>query len=180
VEERVIQLEARHGFVERSIQALGSKLTMSQLIKLLSVAFLAIFLSGVGRAAETPPSKEAPKASVNKPAPQKKTTKAKKPKVQKFVGNISAIDTKSGAVSVKGSDGEKNFITQDAAKDALERLAVGDRIRVQYTEKDGKLMSSSVRRVKLPQTKNKTTEETAKSKSTKTPSQQKSTKDAVK
>ena len=81
---------------------------MSQLIKLLSVAFLAIFLSGVGRAAETPPSKEAPKASVNKPAPQKKTTKAKKPKVQKFVGNISAVDTKPGSVSVKEATVRRN------------------------------------------------------------------------
>lgn len=98
--------------------------------------------------------------------------------MQKFVGNISSVDTKSGAVSVKGTAGEKNFITQDAAKDALERLTVGDRVRVQYTEKDGKLMTASVRRVKLPQT--KPPEETSKSKSTKANEPQKPVKEAVK
>jgi hypothetical protein len=153
---------------------------MSRLIRLLSVGFLAILLSGVVRAADPPSNKEPPKDSVNKSAPEKKTTKAKKPKVQKFIGNITAVDTKTGAVTVKGTTGEKNFITQDAAKDALERLSVGDRVRVQYTDQGGKLMSSSVRRVKLPQTKDKTTEETAKSKTTKTPDQQKPSKDAVK
>ena len=147
-------------------------------MRLFSVALLSLFLSGVGMAAETSPNKEPPKDSVKKPTTPKKTTKTKKPKVQKFVGNISSVDTKSGAVSVKGTAGEKNFITQDAAKDALERLTVGDRVRVQYTEKDGKLMTASVRRVKLPQT--KPPEETSKSKSTKANEPQKPVKEAVK
>jgi hypothetical protein len=142
-------------------------------MRLFSLALLSLYLSGVGMAAETPANKEPPKDSVKKPTAPKKTTKTKKPKVQKFVGNISAVDTKSGEVSVKGTAGEKNFITQDAAKDALERLAIGDRVRVQYTEKDGKFMTSSVRRVKLPQTKTKAAEETSKSKSTKATDSQK-------
>jgi hypothetical protein len=153
---------------------------MSKLLRLLSVAFMSIFLSGVGVAADTPLSKEPPKGGLQKPPPPKKTIKSKKPKVQKFVGNVSSVDIKSGAVSVKGTAGEKNFITQDAAKDALERLTIGDRVRVQYTEKDGKLTTASVRRVKLPQTKPKPTDETSKSKSKKAPDQQAQTKDAVK
>jgi len=151
---------------------------MSRLTRLFSAAFLAIFLSGVSIAAETPPITAPPKENATTPPTKKKATKTKKPKVQKFVGNISAVDIKSGAVSVKGTTDEKNFITQDAAKDALERLAVGDRVRVQYTDKDGKLMTSSVRRVKLPQS--KPAEDTSKSKFPKVPEAQKQTKEAVK
>ena len=153
---------------------------MSIFMRLFSVVFLLLFLSDVAISAETPPSKEPPKETVKKPTTPKKTTKTKKPKMQKFVGNISAVDTKSGSVSVKGTAGEKNFITKDAAKDALERLTIGDRVRVQYTDQEGKLTTSSVRRVKLPQTKTKPTEETSKSKTTKAPDQQKPTKEAVK
>jgi len=137
-------------------------------------------LAGLSFGAETPPPKDTTKESAKTTPPKKKSTTAKKPKVQKFVGNISAVDTKSGAVSVKGTAGEKNFITQDAAKDAVERLKVGDRVRVQYSEKEGKLVATSVRRVKLPQTKNKAAEESTKSKTAKTPDQQKKSKDAVK
>jgi hypothetical protein len=154
-------------------------LTMSRWVRLFSAAFLAMFFNGLSMAAEAPPATAPPKESATKPPPaKKKLTKTKKPKVQKFVGNISAVDTKSGAVSVKGTSGEKNFITQDAAKDALERLAVGDRVRVQYTEKDGKFMTSSVRRLKLPQT--KPADDNPKSKSTKTPDTQKQPKEAIK
>lgn len=150
---------------------------MSKITKLLWVGLLAIFLNGLTFAAETPPSQEPAKPAAKSAQPKKKAAKAKKPKVQKFVGNISAVDTKTGAVSVKGTAGEKNFMTQDAAKDALERLAVGDRVRVQYSEKDGKLAATSVRRVKLPQSKAKSAAPGAKAKA---PDQQKPSKDAAK
>jgi hypothetical protein len=150
---------------------------MSRIHKLLAAPLFVLLLSGLAFSAETPTSKEPAKESGKTAPAKKKTTKAKKPKVQKFVGNISSVDTKTGAVSVKGSAGEKSFITQDAAKDALERLAAGDRVRVQYSEKDGKLAATSVRRVKLPQTKTKPSAPNPKAKA---PEQQKPTKDAVK
>jgi len=161
---------------------------MSRIQKLLAAPLFVILLAGLCFSADTPSTKDTTKETAkdttkesSKTAPaKKKSTTTKKPKVQKFVGNVSAVDTKTGSGSVKGTAGEKNFITQDAAKDALERLTVGDRVRVQYTEKDGKLTTSSVRRLKLPQTKTKPTEESAKSKSTKAPDQQKQLKDAVK
>ena len=150
---------------------------MSRIHKLLAAPLFVLLLSALAFSAETPTSKESAKESAKTAPSKKKNTKAKKPKVQKFVGNVSSVDTKTGAVSVKGSAGEKNFMTQDAAKDALERLAVGDRVRVQYSEKDGKLAATSVRRVKLPQTKTKASAPNPKAK---TPDQQKQTKDAVK
>jgi len=153
---------------------------MSSLIRLLSAGVLGMFLNSAAFSAETSPAKEPPNSNAKQSPAKNKTTKTKKAKLQKFVGNISAVDTKTGSVTVKGTNGEKNFMTQDAAKDALERLAVGDRVRVQYTQKDGKLVTSSVRRLKLPQTKTKATEENSKKKSSKTADQQKQTKDPVK
>ncbi len=83
----------------------------------------------------------------------KNTKSAKTPKALKYRGDISAIDAASGVVSVKGQAGEKQFVTQDAAKDAVERLSVGDNVRVIYSEKDKKLVASSVRRLKAKQVK---------------------------
>ena len=128
---------------------------MSGIHKLWAAPLFAFLLLGLSFGAETPSTKEPAKESAKTAPVKKKATKPKKPKVQKFVGNISSVDAKTGMVSVKGSAGEKSFITQDAAKDALERLAVGDRVRIQYSERDGKLAATSVRRVKLPQTKTK-------------------------
>ena len=150
---------------------------MSRIHQLLAAPLFALLLSGWSFGAETPSTKEPAKESAKTAPAKKKSIKVKKPKKQKFVGNISSVDTKTGAVSVKGSAGNKSFITQDAAKDALERLAVGDRVRVQYSEKDGKLAATSLRRVKLPQTKTKPSTPNPKAKA---PEQQKPTKDAVK
>ena len=127
------------------------------------VPTLVFCLAGIGLTAETPTTKAASGQSAKKPAPKKS---AKQSKPQKFVGNISAIDAKTGTVVVKGTAGDKSFVAQDSAKDALERLAVGDRVRVQYAEKDGKLQATSVRRMKLPQTKTKSATQSSKSKST--------------
>ena len=153
---------------------------MSKIQNLLAAPFFVILLAGLSFSAETPSTKDTTKGTVKTAPETKKSTTTKKPKVQKFVGNVSAVDTKTGSVSVKGTAGEKNFITQDAAKDALERLSVGDRVRVQYTEKNGKLTTSSVRRLKLPQTTSKPSDESAKSKNTKTPEQKKQAKEPVK
>jgi hypothetical protein len=124
-------------------------------------SILVFALAGSGSAAESPASKTATTQSVKKPAPKKNP---KKTKPQKFVGNITALDAKTGAVVVKGSAGDKSFMAQDNAKDALERLTVGDRVRVQYSEKDGKLLATSVRRMKLPQSKTKSAGAGAKTK----------------
>jgi hypothetical protein len=136
---------------------------MNWKLRLFLVPILAVCLAGPGLGAESPSSKNTSPESVKQSEP-KKAAKTKKPKAQKLVGDISALDTKTGAVSVKGAAGEKSFMTQDAAKDALERLTVGDRVRVLYSDKDGKLVATSVRRVKLPQTKAKAGAQSSKSK----------------
>jgi hypothetical protein len=130
---------------------------------LILAPILLLCFAMTGAAAESPASKATATQSVKKPAPKKSP---KTPKPQKFVGNISAMDAKTGAVVVKGTAGEKSFMAQDNAKDALERLSVGDRIRVQYSEKDGKLVATSVPRMKMPQTKTRSGAQSAKTKNT--------------
>ena len=127
----------------------------------LPLASLLVFsLCGAGFSAE----KAATKSSAAPAAQKSQQNNPKKaPKLVKYRGNISAIDSSSGAVSVKGAAGEKQFITQDAAKDAVERLAVGDSVRLIYSEKNGQLVASSVRRIKVTKSsarREKTTENT--------------------
>ena len=133
--------------------------------RLLLLALMMFGVSAVSFAADAPTVKESTAAPAKKSGAQS-TKKTKKATPRKFTGNISTLDTKTGAVSVKGSSDEKNFMTKDAAKDALERLAVGDRVRVVYSEKDGKAVATSMRRLKLPQSKSKTTAPNAKSTTT--------------
>ncbi|MBM2806170.1 MAG: hypothetical protein HW419_4063 [Deltaproteobacteria bacterium] len=151
-------------------------MNMKWMRRLLLVPILMFGVSAVSFAADTRAAKESLGAPAKKTeAPSTKKTKKATPR--KFTGNISAVDTKAGAVSVKGTAGEKKFMTKDAAKDALERLGVGDRVRVLYLEKDGKAVATSVRRLKLPPSITKTSTPSAKAK---TAVQQKETKEKTK
>lgn len=109
---------------------------------------ISLLISGfcqAGLSAEKAPAKVsgASPTQQSRPASPKKTTK-----LLKYRGKVSDIDSRSGTVSVNGTAGEKRFVVQDAAKDAVERLAVGDSVRVSYTEKNGKLAATSLRRIK--------------------------------
>ena len=151
-------------------------MNMEWMRRLLLVPILMFGVSAVSFAADARAAKESLGAPAKKTeAPSTKKTKKATPR--KFTGNISAVDTKAGAVSVKGTAGEKKFMTKDAAKDALERLGVGDRVRVLYLEKDGKAVATSVRRLKLPPSITKTSTPSAKAK---TAVQQKETKEKTK
>ena len=109
------------------------------------IFFFIVGFCQAGFSAERMPAKSSGASSVQQshPAGNKKT-----PKLLKYRGKVSDMDSRSGTVSVNGAAGEKRFVVQDAANDAVERLAVGDSVRVTYTEKNGKLTASSLRRVK--------------------------------
>jgi len=109
---------------------------------------VSLLLSGfcqAGFSAEKAPAKSSGSSSAqqSRPASAKKTTK-----LLKYSGKVSDMDSRSGTVSVNGAAGEKRFVVQDVAKDAVERLAVGDSVWVSYTEKNGKLAASSIWRIK--------------------------------
>ncbi len=122
---------------------------MNRELGLLLVSLLVLSFCRAGfTAAQAPPkSSAASSAQKSQPTSAKKTTK-----LLKYRGKVAAIDSRSGTLSINGAAGEKRFVVQDAAKDAVERLAVGDTVRVTYTEKNGKLAASSVRRVKATRT----------------------------
>jgi hypothetical protein len=125
---------------------------MGRIARTFLIVASALCVSVAGFGAEKTPAKPPSTAPIEKSQPTKTKT-AKTPKALKYRGDISAIDPASGAVSVKGQAGEKQFVTQDAAKDAVERLSVGDNVRVIYSEKDKKLVATSVRRLKAKQVK---------------------------
>src|SRR6266702_12466 len=75
--------------------------------------------------------------------------KTQTPTRQRFKGEVMSLDAKAGTVDVKGTNGEKSFVTQDAAKDSLEVLKTGERVRVTYSEKEGKLIATSLARLKI-------------------------------
>ena len=109
------------------------------------VSLLATGFCQPGFSADKAPAKSSGASSAQQslPASAKKTTK-----LLKYRGKVSDMDSRSGTVTISGAAGEKRFVVQDAAKDAVERLAVGDSVRVTYTEQKGKLTASSLRRVK--------------------------------
>jgi hypothetical protein len=114
---------------------------------------------GIAAATEGAPPKDAAPSGAKKPAEKKaKTTKQARP--QRLKGEITALDAEAGTVSVKSTKEEKSFLTQDAARDSLEVLRVGERVRVIYLEKDGKSVATSLRRSKVkslnPENKQKT------------------------
>ena len=122
---------------------------------LLSGFMVLLFLTSsprAGFAADNTPAKTgAPesekKAADKKPAEKKaKSTSAAKP--QGLKGEITALDVKAGTVTVKSASGEKSFVTQDAAKDTLEILKIGEQVKVTYSEKDKKWVATSLRRIK--------------------------------
>ena len=106
------------------------KVLMVALALLISVAFVsAVFAQA--------PAKPAEKPAAPAPAPEKK---AEKPKVHQYTGTIEKMDGKM--IVLKGQQGEKTF---DAASAKMKgEPKQGDKVVVKYTEKDGKMVASSV------------------------------------
>ncbi len=67
------------------------------------------------------------------------------PKATRITGEIVSLDAKAGTLTVKANGKEMSFAADTkGAKSALEKVKVGDRVRISYTEKDGKLIAHSV------------------------------------
>jgi hypothetical protein len=77
------------------------------------------------------------------PAPEKKAEKkAAKEKVHQYTGEVVTMDAATKMLTIKGKDGEKAF---DVTNVKMEKApAVGDKVMVKYTEKDGKMTAKSV------------------------------------
>ena len=106
---------------------------MKRILRLFLVPLFTLTFAGASFAQATPATPATPEKKAEK--------KAEKPKATRFTGEVASVDAKAGTLTVKAKDKEMSFT---APTKALEKVKVGDRVRVSYTEKDGKLSASSV------------------------------------
>jgi Cu/Ag efflux protein CusF len=110
-------------------------------IKVLVIALTRLAFSSVSFAQAKPATPATP-ATPAAPAMEK----SEKAKTNRLTGEITSVDVKAGTFTVKGKDKEINLVADSKSTKAdVEKLKVGDTVRVSYTEKDGKMIASSVR-----------------------------------
>ena len=116
------------------------------MIKVLIVALTSLAFSGASFAQAKPATPATP-ASPAAPAMEKKMEmKSEKAKTNGLTGEVTSVDAKAGTLTVKAKDKEVNLAADSkSTKATLEKLKVGDMVRVSYTEKDGKMIVSSVK-----------------------------------
>jgi len=114
---------------------------VKNMIKVLVIALTSLAFSSVSFAQAKPATPATP-ATPAAPAMEK----SEKAKTNRLTGEITSVDVKAGTFTVKGKDKEINLVADSKSTKAdVEKLKVGDTVRVSYTEKDGKMIASSVR-----------------------------------
>jgi Cu/Ag efflux protein CusF len=120
---------------------------MKSTLRLFLVPLVTLIFAGVTFAqAPTTPTKPAPEKKSEMKA--EKMEKAEKAKSTKVTGELTAVDAKAGTLTVKSKDKEIKLTAEGKAKSSLEKVKVGDTVRVAYTEKDGKMTASSISKSK--------------------------------
>jgi translation initiation factor IF-1 len=116
---------------------------VKNMIKILIIALTTLSFTGLSFAQAKPATPATPAA----PATEKKMeTTSEKAKTNTVTGEVTSLDAKAGTFAVKTKDKEiKLSADSKSAKGALEKLNVGDKVKVSYTEKDGKMIASSVK-----------------------------------
>lgn len=122
---------------------------------LVSVAFVsAVFAQAEKAKAPEKPAAEKAKAP-EKPAAEKAAAPEKpaaekpaKPKVKQFTGEVAKVD--ASTLVVKGKKEEKTFDVSGVKGFKPEDFKEGDKVVVKYTEKEGKLVASSVKKAAPP------------------------------
>ena len=118
---------------------------MKNALRILIVALTVVAFGGVSFAQEKKASPATP-ATPASPSTEKKTEmKSEKAKTGRITGEVTSVDAKAGMLTVKAKDKETSLTADSSsAKNALGKVKVGDRVRVSYTEKDGKMVASSI------------------------------------
>jgi hypothetical protein len=111
-------------------------------LRVLIVALTSLAFTGVGFAQE----KKTTPATPTAPASEKKTEmKSEKAKASRITGEVTSVDAKAGTLTVKAKDKETNLTADSSsAKSSLEKVKVGDMVKVSYSTKDGKMVASSI------------------------------------
>lgn len=82
--------------------------------------------------------------------PKKAEVKAEKAKTSRLSGVVTSADVKTGVLTVKAKDKDMSFTAKTkAAMAALGKVKVGDRVRISYSEKNGKLIVHSISESKI-------------------------------
>ena len=82
-------------------------------------------------------------------APDKAMEKAPAAKSTTATGEVKSVDAKAGTLTVKVKDKDVNLTAESkSAKSSLEKVKVGDMVKVSYTDKDGKMTATSISAVK--------------------------------
>jgi Cu/Ag efflux protein CusF len=111
------------------------------IVKLVVVAFTALVFGGVATAQDTKAEKMG-----KSPADSPRAEKSTKAKSGTATGEVTSVDAKSGQLTVKAKDKDLNLMAESkSAKNALDKIKVGDNVRVTYTDKDGRMVVSSVK-----------------------------------
>ncbi len=118
------------------------------LVPLVTLAFAAV--SFAQPAPVTPvPVTPVPITPAAPATPGKKMEKKEGPKTTSITGEIASVDPKAGTLRVKVNGKEMSFAAETkGAKSALKKVGVGERVRISYTEKDGKLIAHSITEAK--------------------------------
>jgi hypothetical protein len=115
-------------------------------LRVLVVVLITVAFSGISFAQAKPATPATP-ATPPAPAMEKKT-ESEKAKTTRITGEVTSVDSKTGMLTVKTKDKETNLIADSNAKGALGKVKVGDMVKVTYTEKEGKMLASSIAGVK--------------------------------
>lgn len=121
---------------------------MKNVLRLLLVPLLTLAFAGASFPQATPGTPATP----TKPTSPAKTPekRERKQKVIRARGELTSADAKAGTLKVKTKDKELSLAaTSKETKSALGKVKVGDTVRVTYTEKEGKLILSSVAKARI-------------------------------
>ena len=119
---------------------------MKNALRVLVVVLITVAFSGISFAQAKPATPATP-ATPPAPAMEKKT-ESEKAKTTRITGEVTSVDNKAGTLTVKTKDKEANLIADSNAKGALGKVKVGDMVKLTYTEKEGKMLASSIAGVK--------------------------------
>ena len=132
------------------------------LMMALSVAISIGFVTLVFAQAPAGTSEQKTTTTTTTTTPEKKvtttTTETTKSKAMWFSGKVTAMDTEAKMMTVKGKKGDMTFDVSNAKMKG--EAKAGDKVKVNYAEKDGKMMASSVTMDRAKTTKTTTTRTT--------------------
>jgi Cu/Ag efflux protein CusF len=120
---------------------------MKNTLKFLAIALTLLSFGGVSIAQDK--KTDSMQKSSDKAMDQKSDMKAQKSKATTATGEVTSVDSKSGKLTVKANDKDLDLTADSkSAKGALEKVKVGDTVRVTYADKDGKMVATKVAAVK--------------------------------